>query len=338
MRNTIYKILTLAAVITAGCAKNNPGEPAKKDLQISAQAALNVVVSQAESKAPVNDDGNPASNLKALVLGSADQTDYSALYSNGTMTFNGASAVEYDKPLTAGSSSIPLGPLYLTAFYPHNGWSLPSAATGAVHTFTGTEDIMAAPQVILDKTASIPVTVAGFTFNHLLTRLDIIVKASGDAAIEVWGDVTEITVKEAAGTTTFCNQITVNASSANSAALAPTQTAFGGTETVWSTYRTTDDALFTGQSLKLEKAPASAAAYTMMAPFVATGTKDLILTVTTVNGGAKDISINFGNTHTGEDTQGKAYTITLNFLSKEISGTASITPWQLITIPPVDVE
>lgn len=335
MRHTIYNILMLAAVF-AGCTKNNSSVPIPNDLQISAQAALAVVISPAESKAPVNDAGNPVKELKALVTGTIDQNDPTALYSNGTMTFNGASAVEYDKPLTAGSSSMPLGALYLTAFHPDTGWTLPSATTGATRTFTGTEDIMAAPQVILNKTASPPVTVAGFTFTHLLTRLDIIVKASGDAAIGVWGEVTEITVKEAAGISAFRNKVTVNTSAALATGLAPTQTAFSGTGTVWNTYRPEDDALFTGQSLTLEKTPASAAAYTMMAPFMTLGTKDLVLTVTTINGGAKDIAINFGNP--GEDTQGKAYTITLNFLSSEIAGTATITPWQVITLPPVDVE
>lgn len=337
MRNTISKILVMI-VFFAGCTKNNPGEPAENDLQIRAQAAVAVIASGAQSKAPVSDNGVPVNNLKALVVGSADQADYSTLYSNGTMTFNGASAIEYDKPLTAGSSSIPLGPLYLTAFYPDNGWTLPSATTGATRTFTGTEDIMAAPQVVVDKTASIPVTVAGFTFDHLLTRLDIIVKASGDAAIGVWGDVTEITVKEAAGTNTFCNEVNVNAASANAAGLAPTTTAFSGNEIVWKTYRPADDVVFAGQSMALETAPVSVAAYTMMAPFVVQGTEDIVLTVTTVNGGSKDIAVDFGNSHTGEDTQGKAYTITLNFLSREIAGTATITPWQLITIPPVEVE
>jgi hypothetical protein len=86
--------------------------------------------------------------LKALVLASLADADYTALYCRGAMTFNGnATPAAYNKPVADGDYEYPdaTTPVYLSGLYPSAGWT---GAEGAwTFTLTGKEDVMFAPQV-----------------------------------------------------------------------------------------------------------------------------------------------------------------------------------------------
>lgn len=342
MKNKMIMAGFAAAALLAGCSKATiemppAGEtPSAGGTVISAKAALGIESQTSPMRVDTRSavTGTSMDGETARVIASTTTGDYSTTYADGTMTF-GSAAVNYNASGFTGTNTLPgTGNLFIMALYPDAAWG--TLSTTSSFTFTGIEDVMAAPQNTL---ASVGLTEAAFVFEHLLTKVDVNLKAADAAAVDVWGAVTDIKVTEVLSSTTFKNAVNVTLAGTTPSTLAPLATAFSGSETGWKTY-TDADAEFTGQALALTTA-AAAASYTIMAPFeaVATaGTVDLQLSVTTENsGGAKIINVTLPSASAG-NTQGKAIKVTLNFKSTEISGTATVTDWVTVDVPPIDIQ
>lgn len=336
MKNKMILAGFAAAALFAGCSKASIETPPTEGLAIAAKAALGVesqVSPMMSSGTRAALTGTSMNGETARVIASITTGNYGTAYADGTMTF-AAEAVNFNAAGFTGNKTLPgSGDLFIMSLYPDTGWGTPT--TSSSFTFTGIEDVMAAPQNTLTSGGT---TQAAFAFVHLLTKVDVNLKADDAAAIDVWGKVTDIKVTEVLSATTFKNAVNVTLAGTDAATLAPAS-AFTGTATGWKTY-TEADAEFTGQTLALT-ADAALASTTIMAPFTAVataGTVDLQLSVTTENsGGAKIIDVTLPTGSAG-NTQGKAIKVTLNFKSTEISGTATVTDWVTVEVPPIDVQ
>lgn len=328
----------------AGCARDkNPGAPDGETIRATAQA-LSV-----ETRATVS--GTSASGLKALVLASKASGDYASPYAKGSMTFGSAAVAYAEEGFTGVSRRFPPdgSKLYICALLPFANadaaeWTT-EAATASL-TFTGKDDVMAAAEdkIAKEDDPDNDVTkVAAFEFKHLLTKLDFKVKAEDKEASDAWGNVTAITVSKVQNTETFRNTVAVTYTDGS----AVTASAFSGTAAgPWKTY-TAADAEFKDQSLALPYAPAEAAvaSTTLLAPFTAANpasptaaTADLVVDVTTKTATGTPVVTSVPVALEAGDTQGKAYTVILNFKAKAISGTATIAEWGKGADSNVDVE
>lgn len=335
--------VTLAALL-AGCARDeNPGAPDGETIRATARA-LSV-----ETRAAVS--GTSANGLKALVLASKTSGDYASPYAKGSMTFGSAAVAFAETGFTGVSRRFPPdgSTLQICALLPFSTvdaaeWT--TAAATASLTFTGKDDVMAAGEdkIAKEDDPDNDVTkVAAFAFKHLLTKLDFKVKAEDKEASDAWGAVTAITVSKVQNVETFKNSVAVTYTDGSAASAS----AFSGTAAgPWKTY-TTADAEFKDQSLALPYAPADAAAAstTLLAPFTAANpssptvaTADLVVDVTTKTATGTPIVTSVPVAIEAGDTQGKAYTIILNFKAKAISGTATIAEWSKGADSNVDVE
>lgn len=335
--------MALAAVL-AGCARDeNPGAPAGDPIRAMART-LSV-----ETRAAVS--GTSADGLKALVLTSKTSGNYASLYGKGHMTFGSAAVAYAEEGFTGVSRRFPPdgSTLYICALLPFASadaaqWNT-EAATASL-TFTGKDDVMAAGEDKIAKqedTDNDVTKVAAFEFHHLLTKLDFKVKAEDKEASEAWGNVLAITIGKVQNVETFKNSATVTYTDGSAA----TASAFSGTAAgPWKTY-TTADAEFKDQSLALPYAPAEAvaASTTLLAPFIAANpsaptvaTADLVVDVTTKTATGTPVVTSVPVAIEAGDTQGKAYTVVLNFKAKAISGTATIAEWGKGADSNVDVE
>lgn len=331
------RFLYLCGILTlfAGCSQNDLPTGDKEDagdIRATARTLTMNAGMQADTRtAYISTD---ATGLKAMVLASQTKDNYGTAYAKGTMTF-GPAAVGYEDAGFTGNKQLPANKssVYLCALYPVTGpadWTV--KGTTADYTFSGTQDVMAAAQTEVAKGgtgdgSNSAAATASFAFKHLLTKLDIKVKAASTEAIDAWGNVCGITVTKVTGSTSFGNSVSVTLSDAT-AAMA---TAFSGTEPSWPVFTayagSTADEVFTGKSLELTTT-ATTAGTTMLAPFMATNAvTDLELAVVTKSAGGSDYMSTVKVKIPAGDTQGNAYTVTLNFNATTVNGGATVGDW-----------
>lgn len=152
-----------------------------------------------------------------------------------------------------------------------------------------------------------------FTFNHLLSQINVVVKASDTNATGEWGKVKSI---QLTGLRTQC-QVTLGTS---------TSVNYGTTTTKALTLcEGGKDTPMTEKVIPAQTTGSMNCGYCLFPP---TAGKTLILNVTTVNGGSRQVTI------TSPDNTfeaGKNYVATLTFSSTTISSTASIASWGAAT-------
>ena len=332
---TRFIYLSGALVLLAGCSRSELPISEKENADaICATAHTLVMNAQAQAGTRAAYTSNDATGLKAVILASQTADNYATTYAYGTMTF-GATAVGYDDTGFTGNKQLPAdkSSIYLCALYPGDtpsDWT--GVGTTATYTFSGTQDVMAASQKQVAKGgtgdgSSSAAATASFAFRHLLTKVDIKVKAASAEAIDAWGDVKGITVSKVTGSASFSNSVCVTLSDATAA----TATAFSGTESSWPVFTaytgSTADEAFTGKSLALTTT-ATLVGTTMLAPFTAANAvTDLELTVITKTTEGSDYTSTVKVKIPAGDTQGNAYTLTLNFNTTAINGTATVEGW-----------
>ena len=183
-------------------------------------------------------------------------------------------------------------------------------------------------------------TVPSFTFKHLLTKLIVKVKAEDEAAQNVWGDITGISLVKANNGDVFDTAEVTLATGA-----AATGTAFSNAAADGMAFYRIDAAAYTDNAVddadnKIAlTTDAVEAAYSLVAPIIAeNGVKHFALKVDTKLGETvttKEVSFDLYKAKVGEedpavfsgDTQGKAFEITLTFKATEIVATATVTDW-----------
>lgn len=328
----------LALLTLASCSKSElANRPVVENDMVEIMATSKALT--IETRAPFEGQIASDNTLTAVVLGSTTTADYTTRYCDGTITFaDDTNAKGFDT--TPKYYPVSDAPIYLCALYPTALADWKDIATTAKYTFDGKTDVMAAAEVSGKKSTAMAGTVPSFTFNHLLTKLIVKVKADGDATVGVWGDITGISLVKANNGDVFDTAEVTLATGA-----AATGTAFSNAAADGMAFYRIDAAAYTDNAVddadnKIAlTTTAEEAAYSLVAPIIAeNGVKHFALKVDTKLGETvttKEVSFDLYKAKVGEedpavfsgDTQGKAFKITLTFKATEIVAKATVTDW-----------
>lgn len=330
----------LALLTLASCSKSElANRPVVENDMVEIMATSKALT--IETRAPFEGQIADGNNLTAVVLGSTTSGDYTETtprYCDGEMTFaDNTTAASFATPQYYPVSDAPI---YLCALYPTALADWKDIATTAKYTFDGKTDVMAAAEVSGKKSTAMAGTVPSFEFKHLLTKLIVKVKAEDEAAQNVWGDITGITLVKAMNGDVFDTAEVTLATGA-----AATGTAFSNAAADGMAFYRIDAAAYTDNAVddadnKIAlTTTAEEAAYSLVAPITAeNGVKHFTLSVDTKLGETvttKEVSFDLYKAKVGEedpavfsgDTQGKAFEVTLTFKATEIVATATVTDW-----------
>lgn len=333
----------LALLTLASCSKSElANRPVVENDMVEIMATSKALT--IETRAPFEGQIAEENKLTAVVLGSTTSGDYTETtprYCDGEMTFSdNTTAASFATPQYYPVSDAPI---YLCALYPTALADWKDIATKAKYTFDGKTDVMAAAEVSGKKSTAMAGTVPSFTFNHLLTKLIVKVKADGDAAVGVWGDITGISLVKANNGDVFDTAEVTLATGAATTGTAFSNAAADGMAfyriDATATPAYTDNAVDDADNKIALTTTAEEAAYSLVAPITAeNGVKHFTLSVDTKLGETvttREVSFDLYKAKVGEedpavfsgDTQGKAFEITLTFKATEIVATATVTDW-----------
>lgn len=330
----------LALLTLASCSKSElANRPVVENDMVEIMATSKALT--IETRAPFEGQIADGNNLTAVVLGSTTSGDYTETtprYCDGEMTFaDNTTAASFATPQYYPVSDATI---YLCALYPTALADWKDIATTAKYTFDGKTDVMAAAEVNGKKSTAMAGTVPSFEFKHLLTKLIVKVKAYDEAAQNVWGDITGITLVKAMNGDVFDTAEVTLATGAAATGTAFSNAAAGGI----AFYRIdaaayTDNAVDDADNKIALTTTAEEVAYSLVAPITAeNGVKHFTLSVDTKLGETvttKEVSFDLYKAKVGEedpavfsgDTQGKAFEVTLTFKATEIVATATVTDW-----------
>lgn len=328
----------LALLTLASCSKSElANRPVVENDMVEIMATSKALT--IETRAPFEGQIASDNTLTAVVLGSTTTADYTTRYCDGEMTFtdDNTTAVSFATPQYYPVSDATI---YLCALYPTALADWKDIATTAKYTFDGKTDVMAAAEVNGKKSTAMAGTVPSFEFKHLLTKLVVKVKAENEAAQNVWGDITGITLVKAMNGDVFDTAEVTLATGA-----AATGTAFSNPATDGMAFYRIDAAAYTDNAVddadnKIAlTTTAEEVAYSLVAPITAeNGVKHFTLSVDTKLGETvttREVSFDLYKAKVGEedpavfsgDTQGKAFEVTLTFKATEIVAKATVTDW-----------
>lgn len=339
MKRIYLPILTL--IIMAGCSQNEISETPSDD-RVELKFQSTALVIDAGTRAPFDGPtGTVSLPLEAKVLVKKQADTYLALYNTADdkITFKdanetGFTTTKYYYPADGTG-------LHICGLYPYAAtgtaagqWNL--TETQAAFTFNGSHDLMAAAQLATTKAQAQSSNYPRLDFSHLLTKLIIMVKAEDAAAIAAWGNVTKIELVKAKGSSPNSK---VNVTLATGTA--PSASAFSTSLSPFPFYEVTGGTTytnnaFTGKTLPLTTT-STTVAYSMVAPIVATGSgtagsADFELKIYTANAPAGvDVPVGLYDNALfqpySDNTQGKAFEVTLTFKATEIKPKADVSPW-----------
>jgi len=322
-------LVIMSAAILASCSETDlieRGQSGGSDVAIEASSVHKSVSGEVDSRAPYVGTISDSNPLTARVLTSKVTANYSSanLHASGKMVFKGGSS-SYELPsVTVAQTKFPSSTdqLYICGLHPLDTWTV-SGTTAAI-ALTGKEDVMSAPQQSTSATLVKGGTVPSLQFSHLLTKLEVKLKAKTSAANGAWGDIQKVEILQAGGSA-LKNVATVTLETGVSA-FSGTATSFtmcGMSETGGVASYTDVD--FAGHTLTETAVPV---AYTLVAPFTADGSDDLKLRVTTQYLGTKEVNIDL-TTYSGY-TAGYAFGITLTFNVEDetIEASATVIDWK----------
>lgn len=259
-----------------------------------------------------------------------------ATFAQSTTTLNGPNNNGVRYP---AANPDPIN-VYFTGLYPSTSWTT-TDGTQAIHSFTGCEDLMYAPEDVgsIDPAVDDPV----LTFYHLLTYLRVKIKAESEEALNAWGKLTSIKlVKQNNGADNPKNSLSVALTSPVPASISDvaSKTTFSGSPSYLNLYKTgTDDTPFTSLSYTIPTTPTEVA-YVLCAPVTASNasnTNEYTLEIETekrnstignevlVGIDLKDSSDYFYNAN----TMGNMFVVTLNFRLHSIAASATIEAWDI---------
>lgn len=329
MKRFLFLFTVIAALMNFTSCSNNddpagvdPNQPV--EIKVGGRA-LDVVAS---TRAPF--EGITASNtLTAKVMASETSSKYGTadVLHDDFMNF-GAAAVGFTDPKAFPHATTPV---YLVGLYPSTTWTAVANDNETSFTFTGTEDVMASTEVETVKDDVVFNTHKSLTFHHLLTRLNLIVKAKDADAQTAWGGVTLLQVVSPNNVAT----VKLGTGSETPTSVAPTTTFIGGNQNFnFCTVGT--DAVYCStsspQALPLT-APTEAQSYALVAPQDNTATTPIKYTIKirTEEYNAQDRSVDVtlmesGNAFVGS-TAGQMFEIVLTFTTTNIEAKATVKPW-----------
>lgn len=317
---TYMGVAGLCALLMCGCsqsASTEMSEPsANEPVQIVLKGgiATSAVQSQPASRAVI--DNNYASPLTVAFARLDQETggtwpDYSTLSSSLEATMQ--------KNVDDWTIAFTNPQYYLSRNTNNNtrlvGWYPTGSLSSGTVSFTinGWTDIMLTQELEGNKTDGNRFGEDGksFTFNHLLTRINVKAYAADAAAAMAWGTIT-------------ANSIVLKNQSTSCTVELPSTVAFGNenTDLTLPLKQVADDATIT-YPITLPEGQESAAecGYAMIRPME--GSSSLTLTVTTSKGGTYEITAPF----TSGCEAGSAYDLYLKFTATGIEPTATISAW-----------
>ena len=325
----------LALLTLASCSKSElANRPVVENDMVEIMATSKALT--IETRAPF--EGQIASNntLTAVVLGSTTTGDYTTTYCDGEMTFTDDNTT----PVSFATKQyypVSDATVYFCALYPTpaTNWQVQTSGITAKYTFDGKTDVMAAAEKEGKKSTAMAGTHPSFEFKHLLTKLVVKVKAQDEAAQNVWGDITAISLAKAAGADVYTTaEVTLKDGTAT------TGMAFSNPATDGMAFYRIDAAAYTDNAVdatdnKIElTTDAVEVAYSLVAPFTAkNGSTHLVLKVTTkldATETVKDVDVilkDADNNDYAGDTQGNAFEITLTFKATDIQAMATVKDW-----------
>lgn len=346
----------LAIVLCNGCSRDRLAEeeeellPRERDelVEIRLQSVASPL--EAGTRAPFVGGIGTSNPLVAKVLLSGEPGKYlegsTSGYYNGSMTFDGLTS-------TKGFSTRQYYPadgsnIYLCGLYPADSrWTnYAGDATTVDFVFDGKTDVMVAEQVTTNKVEAKEGTYKELKFRHLLTNVIVLAQVETEAGVtaqdirSAWGRITGVELLQAREAAPN-NRVTVGLSGTEAVPVAPVfsvsgaygVTFYNASGANYPVDGASDPFVFKDTPLSVAEGSATvipesleAFAYSMVAPIVATGTKDLKLLVKTEEN-PSGVPVEVGLSKTGS-TAGQYCLITLKFKNTTIQATASVEDWK----------
>jgi hypothetical protein len=343
-----FSMIVIAALLLAGCSKSELTDREPSGALIKAKSAFPGVSGEA-TRAPYIGEISDNNKLVARVLTSKTDGIYNPTHANGQMTFGGSGAVGYDNPINSfdGNASFianDVEPYFLVGLYPYADWAGDSDDTGETFTrgFDGNDDLMAAAQQQTSYTATIveknPPTL---TFKHLLTKLEVSVKAKEAASLLKWGKIKSIILATIGGATPAKTIIVTLAdgSAASTAFIGDLAGPFDFYGFDSNGAYTEDKFAYTEANTGIDLSTTAAkVAYSLIPPYVNTDESIVLeFDIVTEKGGTvqSDVTLPVAGY-----TQGRAYGITFTFdaIANPIQSSAIVIDWQNVGSKEVDVH
>lgn len=275
-----------------------------------------------ETRAPFIGSIAETNQLTAQVLATKTDGDYvgSGFYVSGDMTFVGGSTPSsynsstWSDPTLAKFPTTDNTSLYLAGLYPVAGWTLAGTpATVASYTFNGSQDLMHAVQVTTNAVEVDGGNYQPLTFRHLLSKVELTLKAKTNSAAGAWGKITKVELVKVADAAPK-NAIGVNLKSgvATLAATTANMPMYNMSITAGTASYTDDAFAYTGTDGVTLTEAGETVAYSLVQPFTTGTDKDLTFRVHKANGGTVDVDVKMP-TITGVNSAGHAFGVTFVF-------------------------
>lgn len=335
MKKFLFLFTVIAALMNFTSCSNgdNPIDVVDPDKPVEIKVsgrALDVVAGTRASF-----EGITASNkLLAKVMASETSSKYGTadVLHNSTMEFGPTDPVGFDTPKAFPHATTPV---YLVGLYPSTTWSAVANDNETSFTFTGIEDVMASTEVETVKNDVADDNHKSLTFHHLLTRLNLTIKAKDANAEEAWGEVTSLQVVSPGNVAT----VELGTGSESPSSVAPTTVITGGDKVfTFCTIGTDTPFCSTGSPYAWPTtAPTTAQSYALVAPQNNTVTPATPI-VYTINIKTKKYStedrvvsvplkVSTGGNDFVGNTAGHEFEVVLTFTASNIEAKATVKPW-----------
>lgn len=320
-------ILTLCAVaLCVSCSDSHTDTPiTSREVPIALKPAY--AAAPVKSRAP-HESISATTPMEVRVLAATTTANYSAPHANGKMIFKDTGTTAYD-PATVSEEEahFPEGdinaPLYFSALFPYNGWTVEADGKSATYTISGKDDVIAAAEISATPADVQDGSVPTLVLHHLLTKLEIKLLSADAHAPTHWGHIKEIRLSKVKGQAPL-NRVSVNLHTGVAQYALPGQLICYGMHRTANNVPVYTDTPYTSQQLPVD---ATTVAYVLIAPLDSGTDADLTFEFLT---DYKDtpISVDVKLPYTG-NTAGGAFDLTFTFEggSLHIVPEATIEPW-----------
>lgn len=333
MKRFLFLFTVIAALMNFTSCSNNddptgvdPNQPV--EIKVGGRA-LDVVAS---TRAPF-DEITASNTLTAKVMASETSSKYGTadVLHDDFMNF-GAAAVGFTDPKAFPHATTPV---YLVGLYPSTTWTAVAGDNKTSFTFTGTEDVMASTEVATVKDDVADNNHKSLTFHHLLTRLNLTIKAKDASAVAAWGAVTSLQVVSPSDVV----MVELGTGSETPSSVAPTTDFTGGNAADFTFCTIGTDTPFCSTSAPYAwptTAPTEAQSYALVAPQNNTATSTPIvynIKIKTEKYATIDrtvpvpLKVSTGGADFVGNTAGQKFEVVLTFTASNIEATATVKPW-----------
>lgn len=333
MKKFLFLFTVIAALMNFTSCSNgdNPIDVVDPDKPVEIKVSGRALDVVAGTRAPF-EEITASNKLLAKVMASETSSKYETadVLHDNTMEFGPTDPVGFDTPKPYPHAT---NPVYLVGLYPSDTWSSVANDNETSFTFTGIEDVMASTEVATVKDDVVNGTHKSLTFHHLLTKLNLGIKAKDANASAAWGSVTSLQVVSPNNVAT----VKLGTGSETPESVAPTTTFTGGNQDFTfcaigldtpfcsgtSAYDWPATLVVVGQSYALVAPQNTTDAATPIVYTIKVRTQKYNITDRVVPVTLKDTD---GNNFVGS-TAGQMFDISLTFTATNIEAKATVKPW-----------